>query len=200
MRADPRSGGVRSCVAVVIGGVRTHYVSRCASTASSEVYAPRGRRRESTLGQSHKPERPLIDPIRNFVQLERNLAAILILTPMLLLLVDDGPDGIRGSISSYHDVHAPEAFYVPLTAAAMLFVVNGVLKAGHWYNWVVGLLLALLIVFDHDGASRYPPLHRRRRFLRRQRCRDDLVLEAQATGPDRRPPRGDRASPSRCGG
>ena len=51
---------------------------------------------------------------------------------------------------------APEAFYVPLTVAAMLFVVNGVLKEGHWYNWVVGVLLALLVVFDHDGASRYP--------------------------------------------
>ena len=76
-------------------------------------------------------------------------------TPLLLWRIDDGP-GIRGSISSYHDVVAPAAFYVPLTLAAMLFVVNGVLKHGHWYNWVVGTLLALLVVFDHDGASRYP--------------------------------------------
>lgn len=96
-----------------------------------------------------------LDPIRNFVQLERVLAAILVLTPLVLLIVDDSVGGIRGSISSYHDVLAPEAFYVPLTVAAMLFVVNGVLKEGHWYNWVVGALLALLVVFDHDGASRY---------------------------------------------
>src|SRR6188508_1291697 len=99
---------------------------------------------------------PVVDPFRNFVRLERALAAILVLTPLLLLLVDDAPGGVRASISSYHDIAAPEAFYLPLTVAAMLFVVNGVLKDGHWYNSAVGLLLSLLVVFDHDGASRYP--------------------------------------------
>jgi hypothetical protein len=102
------------------------------------------------------PARSLVDPIKNFVQLERVLAAILVLSPLLLVLVDQGSGGLRRSISSYHDVFAPEAFYVPLTVAAMLFVVNGVLKAGHWYNWVIGVFLAVLIVFDHDGVSRYP--------------------------------------------
>ena len=97
-----------------------------------------------------------VDPIRNFVQLERVLAAILVFTPLLLLIADDAPGGIRGSISSYHDLVAPAAFYSPLTVAAMLFVVNGVLKEGHTYNWVIGLLLAILVVFDHEGASRYP--------------------------------------------
>jgi hypothetical protein len=106
------------------------------------------------LGASHTPA-PIIDPIRNFVQLERVLAAILVLTPLLLLLLDDGRSGLRQSISAYHDLVTPAAFYFPLTVAAMLFVVNGVLKEGHWYNWIVGVLLALLVVFDHDGASRY---------------------------------------------
>jgi hypothetical protein len=106
------------------------------------------------LEPSHKPARPLIDPLRNFVQLERVLAAILVLTPLLLLRLDRS-GGIRDSISSYHDLLAPEAFYVPLSVAAMLFVVNGVLKEGHRYNWVVGVLLAVLVVFDHDGASKY---------------------------------------------
>jgi hypothetical protein len=108
------------------------------------------------VGQSQTPAHPIIDPIRNFVQLERVLAAILVFAPLLLLLVDDAPGGIRGSISSYHDLAAPAAFYFPLTVAAMLFVVNGVLKEGHTYNWVIGLLLALLVVFDHEGASKYP--------------------------------------------
>ena len=102
------------------------------------------------------PARQLIDPIRNFVQLERVLAAILVFTPLLLLRVDNAPGGIRGSISAYHDVVEPAAFYVPLTLAAMLFVVNGVLKEGHWYNWLVGSFLAVLVVFDHDGATKYP--------------------------------------------
>lgn len=108
------------------------------------------------MGQATESVLPIVDRMRNFVQLERVLAATLILTPLLLLLIDDGPGGIRESVSSYHDLSAPEAFYVPLTVAAMLFIVNGVLKHGHWYNWVVGVLLSLLIVFDHDGASRYP--------------------------------------------
>jgi hypothetical protein len=108
------------------------------------------------LEQILTPARQLIDPIRNFVQLERVLAAILVFTPLLLMRVDNAPGGIRGSISAYHDVVVPAAFYVPLTLAAMLFVVNGVLKEGHWYNWVVGAFLALLVVFDHDGATKYP--------------------------------------------
>jgi hypothetical protein len=52
---------------------------------------------------------------------------------------------------------APEALYVPLTVAATLLVINGVLKQGHLYK--LGRRPSpqrLLIVFDHDGASRYP--------------------------------------------
>src|SRR5687767_14255453 len=90
---------------------------------------------------------PIVDPIKNFAKLERILAADRVLTPALLILVDDGPDAIRGSISAYHDVNVPQAYYYPLTVAAMLFIVNGVLKTvvdgvatnGHWYNWVLGV-------------------------------------------------------------
>src|SRR5262245_18519998 len=99
---------------------------------------------------------PVVDPFRNFVRLERVLAAIPLLTSLVRLPADAAPHGIRSRISSYDDVAPPDAFYHPLTVAAMLFVVYGVLKDGHWYNWVVGVLLSLLVVFDHDGASRYP--------------------------------------------
>lgn len=92
--------------------------------------------------------------LRQFAKLERVLAAILVATPALLWLVDDRA-GVRGSVSDYHDVSRPAAFYFPLTVAAMLFVVNGVLKDGHAYNWVLGVLLSVVIVFDHDGASRW---------------------------------------------
>ena len=97
---------------------------------------------------------PGVEGLRQFAKLERVLAAILVLTPALLWIVDAGE--VRGSMSAYHDVSRPAAFYVPLTVAAMLFVVNGVLRDGHAYNWVLGVLLALVIVFDHDGASRWP--------------------------------------------
>jgi hypothetical protein len=108
---------------------------------------------------------PIVDPIKNFAKLERILAAVLVLTPGLLILVDDGPDTIRGSISAYHDVAVPQAYYYPLTVAAMLFIVNGVLKTrdahgvltnGHWYNWMLGALLSVVVVFDHDGATKWP--------------------------------------------
>ena len=89
------------------------------------------------------------DPLRGFVSLERNLAAILWLTPVALILADEGTT--RDSISAYHDVAHPEVFYVPLTVAAMLFIVNGVLKHGHWYNWVIGTLLGTLVLFDHES-------------------------------------------------
>ena len=99
---------------------------------------------------------PGVDSITRFAQLERVLAAILMLTPALLVVVDVGPEQVRDSVSAYHDIGRPETFFVPLTVAAMLFIVNGVLKDGHWYNWVLGILLLMVVVFDHDGVSKVP--------------------------------------------
>ena len=52
------------------------------------------------MGPDRPVATPVIDPIRNFVRLERVLAATLVLTPLLLLLVHDVPGGLRPSISS----------------------------------------------------------------------------------------------------
>lgn len=59
----------------------------------------------------------------------------------------------RGSISSYHDVTPAGSFYIPLTVAVMLFVVNGWIEEGHRIHVVMGALLLGVIVFDHDGAT-----------------------------------------------
>jgi hypothetical protein len=91
--------------------------------------------------------------LRRFARLERNLAAVLVLTPALLILADAGPDHVRDSISAYHDVGAPSAFYVPLTVGAMLFFVNGIVRDAHIYNTLLGLALSGVILFDHDGGS-----------------------------------------------
>lgn len=91
--------------------------------------------------------------LRDFAQLERILGALLAFTPLLLMLVDSD---IRGSISAYHDVDRPWAFYVPLTAGAMLFIVNGVLRDAHAYNTWLGVALLGVILFDHDGATQWP--------------------------------------------
>lgn len=94
--------------------------------------------------------------LRRFARLERNLGAVLVLTPAALILVDTGPDGVRDSISAYHDVSAPAAFYVPLTVGAMLFFVNGIVREAHTYNTLLGLALSGVILFDHDGGTSIP--------------------------------------------
>lgn len=63
----------------------------------------------------------------------------------------------RNSISSYHDVLTAGAFFVPLTIAVMLFVVNGWIYAGHRIHVAMGAYLLGVIVFDHVGRTR--PLH-----------------------------------------
>lgn len=44
-------------------------------------------------------------------------------------------------------------FYFPLTVAAMLFVVNGVVKEKHWYNVGLGAALAGVVLFNHIDHS-----------------------------------------------
>jgi hypothetical protein len=94
--------------------------------------------------------------LRRFARLERNLGAALVLTPALLIWVDAGPATVRDSISAYHDVGAPSAFYVPLTVGAMLFFVNGIVREAHIYNTLLGLALSGVILFDHDGGTSVP--------------------------------------------
>lgn len=94
--------------------------------------------------------------LQRFAQLERLLGALLVLTPALLIWVDTAPDDVRKSISAYHDVGRPSAFYVPLTVGAMLFFVNGIVRHAHAYNTLLGLALSGVILFDHDGTTSVP--------------------------------------------
>ena len=91
--------------------------------------------------------------LARFARLERILGAALVLTPALLIVVDGG---VRDSISAYHDVSAPAAFYVPLTVGAMLFLVNGIVRDEHYYNTVLGVALSGVVLFDHDGWTEVP--------------------------------------------
>jgi len=86
-----------------------------------------------------------------FAKLERVLAAFCLLIPAFLIIFDDGP--IRDSISAYYDMEQNQIFYFPLTVASMLFVVNGVVKEKHVYNTVLGVMLAGVILFNHDDFS-----------------------------------------------
>lgn len=91
--------------------------------------------------------------LQRFAQLERSLGALLVFTPALLIWVDSGPDAVRDSVSAYHDVRWPQAFYVPLTVGAMLFFVNGIVRRAHAYNAVLGLALLGVVLFDHNAAT-----------------------------------------------
>lgn len=93
-----------------------------------------------------------IKSLERFTKLEQNLAVLLAFTPLLLIWFDAGP--IRDSISAYYNMEHNVIFYVPLTMAAMLLVVNGVInKPTQWYNWVLGVFLFGVILFNQDDFS-----------------------------------------------
>jgi hypothetical protein len=94
------------------------------------------------------------DGLTRLAKLERVLAAWCALLPFALVSCDEGP--VRESISAYYSMEQAQAFYVPLTVAAMLFVVNGVVKRKRAYNWMLGVALAGVIVLNHDD---FPRLH-----------------------------------------
>jgi hypothetical protein len=91
------------------------------------------------------------DSLARLARLERVLAALCLLVPGLLIWADGGT--IRESISAYYSMEQAQVFYVPLTVAAMLFVVNGVVKDKRSYNTLLGLALAGVVLFNHDDFS-----------------------------------------------
>ncbi len=84
----------------------------------------------------------------SFAKLERILAAVCITTPLFLILGDTEP--IRNSISAYYEMDNNVLYYVPLSVAFMLFVVNGVIKKQRAYNTILGAMLAGLVLFNLD--------------------------------------------------
>lgn len=91
-----------------------------------------------------------VEGVTRFAKLERVLAAVCLLIPAFLILFDDGP--IRGSISAYYSMEEAQVFYFSLTVAAMLFLVNGVVKEQKIYNTVLGVLLAGVVLFNHQES------------------------------------------------
>ena len=85
--------------------------------------------------------------VTRFAKLERVLASVCLFIPAFLILFEDGP--IRESVSAYYDMEENQVFYFPLTVASMLFVVNGVVKRQHFYNSLLGVALAGVILFNH---------------------------------------------------
>jgi hypothetical protein len=89
-----------------------------------------------------------IDGTENFAKLERVLAVVCMTAPALMIIGDN--QSIRDSISAYYNMNKSVLFYVPLSVAFMLFVVNGVIKQKSSYNIALGAALAGLVIFDRD--------------------------------------------------
>ncbi len=85
--------------------------------------------------------------LAELVKLEVVVSVICCFVPFLLIIGDGGT--IRQHISGYYDMGKAQYFYFPLTVAAMLFVVNGLVKEKHWYNVALGSALAIVVLFNH---------------------------------------------------
>ena len=90
---------------------------------------------------------------RDLVTLEVALTVVCASIPFVLLAAAGWPP--TEAISGYHDMADPEFFYMPLTTAALLFVVNGV-RVGRWYNVALGVALAGVTFFN---TSDYHAVH-----------------------------------------
>jgi hypothetical protein len=66
------------------------------------------------------------------------------------------PQPLRSSISAYFAMIDNQWFYVPLAVGAMLFLVNGITKHKHWYNWVLGAALVGVLMFNTED---WPVVH-----------------------------------------
>lgn len=85
--------------------------------------------------------------LTNLVKLEVVITILCFFIPFILWFGDGW--NLREHISGYYAMEKAQYFYFPLTVAAMLFVVNGVVKEQHWYNIGLGLALAGVVLFNH---------------------------------------------------
>lgn len=92
-----------------------------------------------------------VEDITRFARLERVLASVCLLVPVFLIWSTGGV--VRESISAYYDIEQNQIFYFFLTMAAMLFIVNGVVKEKYFYNTFLGVMLAGVILFNHDDFT-----------------------------------------------
>lgn len=86
--------------------------------------------------------------LAEWTPVERLLAGVCAISPLVMWWVD--PEPLRSSISAYFAMIDNQWFYVPLAVGAMLFLVNGITKQKHWYNWVLGAALVGVLMFNTE--------------------------------------------------
>ncbi len=90
--------------------------------------------------------------IKQWLKFERLIAITFLLFPLLLIVIDGWPTEGKDSISAYYVMNDQKnlwAFYFPLTIAAMMLIVNGLIKNKAWYNIYLGVMLSGVILFNH---------------------------------------------------
>ena len=92
-----------------------------------------------------------VQGLAGLVKLEVVLTIVCFCIP-LIVWIGDGLN-FRKSISAYYAMTEAQYFYFPLTVAAMLFIVNGVVRDKHWYNVGLGLALVGVVFFNHLDHS-----------------------------------------------
>lgn len=94
--------------------------------------------------------------LKKYARFEVSLVVLLSLFPFLLIFLNGWPTGDYDSISAHHAMRNPFelwAFYVPLTMAAMLLMVNRFVRKESWYNVYLGAALLGLTLFNHKEFS-----------------------------------------------
>ncbi|MCI0436181.1 MAG: hypothetical protein L0271_21445 [Gemmatimonadetes bacterium] len=134
-------------------------MTRHSSKDSTVSQAPEARRRAARLAQRAQAQLSAasqrigdgIDSVANLVKFEVIVTIVCTFIPIILITGDNF--NVREHISGYYAMDKAQYFYVPLTVAAMLFLVNGVVKKEHWYNVGLGLALAGVVLFNHVDHS-----------------------------------------------
>jgi len=85
------------------------------------------------------------DGLPSFAKLEIILAFLCVLLPLFLILCDGGP--VKDCISDYYNMNNNQVYYFLLTVAALLFIFDGVVTDKHFYNAILGIALAGVILF-----------------------------------------------------
>lgn len=88
-----------------------------------------------------------IDELRKrLMTLEILLSILLVFTPAILILLDGS---IRSSISNYAYSLKSEWFVFLITLAASMFIYNGTAWKTKWYNIILGIALAGIVLTPH---------------------------------------------------
>jgi len=96
---------------------------------------------------------PINELRKRLMTLEIILSALLILTPGILIFLDGST---RSSISNYAYSHKSEWFVFLITLAASMFIYNGTAWKTKWYNIVLGITLAGIVLTPH---LEFPTIH-----------------------------------------